>query len=518
VLDYHVNEDHLAEKQPAFTQQGLICGVTLAKIGWEYSEVEMPKREFHPDATGGMLEVEQNERLILRDGPTFETWDVYDAWWDPSVRDDIQKAAYIVLRSWLSKDDLLKQAQTDDNPHGQFQNVQQALAVGPGGRRNDSAQEDHIGNKDKRKDLYEVWEVWRNTPYGVTQTIICEQNVLLRHRTSPFWHGQLPVVMAQPRIDMFESVGVSLAELVDHLQEALWTLQNMRFDNLHLTVHRGFTYREAGIIDPSILRDGLYPRFAWPVTDHDDIRPIDIQGLPREAYEEDAKLMGILQLVTGINPYVSGSETSGIDQNTATGVTALQDVASRLLRFMARQLAFKGYQRAGEMWVELVKQFMTDTMAVRIEGQDENGEPAYDWQEISPQEVVGSFDVAVEGTEESLSKQQERGESMALLQAMAPFAQLPGINLRPVLEKVARPRPATADERWPDRGWAAGAATAGHPVQRDPPTHNEVIRFAQEIGPLGPARRDRRPPPQQRVALGPVHRPDRPPVGRRGSA
>ena len=140
-----------------------------------------------------------------------------------------------------------------------------------------------------------------------------------------------------------------------------------------------------------------------------------------------------MQLVTGINPYVSGADLSTVDQNTATGVTALQEVASRLLRFKASQLQYKGYQRSFELWGDMVQQFMDRTVSVQIIGSD--GMPL--WLNVTPKDVAGHFDYVLEGSEESLSRQQERGEAIALLNAFAPLAQLGFVNFKPILEKVA---------------------------------------------------------------------------------
>lgn len=139
-----------------------------------------------------------------------------------------------------------------------------------------------------------------------------------------------------------------------------------------------------------------------------------------------------MQLVTGINPYVSGADLSSVDQNTATGVTALQEVASRLLRFKASQLQYKGYQRTFEMWGDMIQQFMDKTVAVQVTGM--TGEP--EWLHVGPQNVAGHFNYVLEGSEESLSRQQERGEAVALLNAFAPLAQLGFINFKPILERV----------------------------------------------------------------------------------
>jgi hypothetical protein len=123
-----------------------------------------------------------------------------------------------------------------------------------------------------------------------------------------------------------------------------------------------------------------------------------------------------------------------VDQNTATGVTALQEVASRLLRFQAAQIQNKGYQRAFEMWGDMVQQFLDKSVSVQIMGPD--GKPF--WDEVTPQNVIGHFAYKISGSEESLSRQQERGEAVALLNAFAPLlANRPDINIKPILERVA---------------------------------------------------------------------------------
>lgn len=429
-LDYYINQDHLAEKQVPFTQQGLIYGLTVAKNQWLYRETERPRRQFTPDPFNPdtMTELPPGtERVILRDGPTFEPWDVYDFWYEPNAR-DIDSAAYVVLRSWLTADEVKAMARTDTNAFG-WDNVEELLRSGQRGVTDTRAQERMLGGGfDKRKNRFEIREYWANDGLTVTGN----QQILLRRDANPYWHSQKPVVACSLRPDVFSLQGVSETELIADLQEALWTLQNMRFDNMHLTVQRGITYRESGVADPNALE--LKPRFRWGVTDHDDVKPFEVGSLPPEAWREDDKMMGQMQLVSGINPYVSGSDLNSVDQNTATGVTALQEVASRLLRFKARSLAFAGYQRSFEQWVDLTKQFLTREMAVRIEGADNT----YTWQHLKPQDVIGDYDVTVEGTEESLSRQQERGEVMGLLNALAPFAPLGVINWQPLLEKVAK--------------------------------------------------------------------------------
>jgi hypothetical protein len=432
ILDYHVDEDHLDESWPLFVWQGLVYPLTVAKVHWLYKESQRTGRDFLPNPADPQMPipVERPERLVLRDGPTFEPWNIYDAWWEPMAR-DVDTAAYFVLRSWESPEDIRKKTKTDQNPFGQYDPAAAAdlLKSAPKGAGNklSSLERDKPGTEDKRKGRYEILEVWRDDML----IVLAENTIVLRARANPFWHGRKPIVAAQTRLDGFELMGIGETELLDDLQQTLWSIEQALMDNLHMTVHRGFTYRETGVLDPNKLV--VKPRFLWPVQDHDDIRPMDMQQIGGDVYRQMDTLLSRMQLVTGINPYVSGTESVGVDQTTATGVTALTDIASRLLRFKARMLATKGLQRTFELWGDLIQQFMDRQTAIRIEGPGDE----IDWQTVDPQEIIGNYDYSVRGVEESLSRQQERGEVIALLNAFAPFAALGIINWPPLLRKVA---------------------------------------------------------------------------------
>lgn len=429
-LDYYVGEDHLVEKQPFFVQQALIFGVTVAKNHWLYKEARRPTKTYthNPLDPSTPMENVSLQDMVVRDGPTFEPWDIYRSFWEPGAR-DVDSAAYVVLQTYLSKDDLLQLRFDPSTGQGIYHNVDQLLATGTGPTPTESAQSRVLNQtaQSRYKDKLLIEEIWTDDEL----LVIGNRQVILRRQPNPYWHGRKPIVITQTQPDLFEMVGISETELVDHLQQALHTVQNMRFDNLHLTVQRGITYREGGVTDPNALE--LRPRFKWAVTDHDDIRPFEVQPLPPEAYGEENNLISRMQLVTGINPYISGADLQTVDQNTATGVTALQEVASRLLRFKAAQIQYKGYQRSFEMWGDMTQQFLDRSLMVEIMGPGNQSQ----WAEIPPHLVAGHFNYSIEGSEESLSRQQERGEAIALLNAFAPLAQLGIVNFRPILERVA---------------------------------------------------------------------------------
>lgn len=432
VMDYYTDQDHLVEKVPMIIQQGLIYGVTVGKTHWLYSEGTKIVNGYDP-VTGGPTG--PHSATVKTDRPSFEPWDVYDAWWDPNAR-DVDTCSYVVLRSWATKADLLNHSCTVEHDHerqecnGIYHNVDELLTTGTTRRMESTAQERFLLQQQKnvaRKDMFELLEIWR--PNQVT--VIGNRRVLLRDEPNPHWHGRIPIVIANTRPDVMQLQGIPETELVDHLQQALWTVQNLRMDNLLLTVQRGITYREGGVIDVDALE--LRPRFKWPVTDHDDVRPFEIEALPPEAYREEEGLLSRMQLITGINPYVSGTESVGADQNTATGVSVLSEVSSRLLRFKASQIQYKCFQRVYEQWGADIQQNMTEPVWVRLTGK--NGENEF--RQVSPAEVAGEFDFKLEGSDDTLSKQQKINNAMGLLNAVAPLVQLGVFKLDAVARKIA---------------------------------------------------------------------------------
>lgn len=427
LLDYFVAEDHLSEKQALFAQQGLIFGVTVAKNHWLYTESPKTSWETVQGMNGMPVRRQTTSTVVTRDGPCFQPWDVYNVWWDPNAR-DVDSARYVVLREYRTKAELLEQRYDTDTGIGLYDNLDELFATGDTAQRQATSQESYLGSTDnKRKGTFEILEVWTDR----TLTVIGNRRVILRQIANPYWHGKKPIVIAQTRPDLFEMQGIPETDLVADIQAAAQTLQNMTIDSLHMTVMVGATYREGSVVDPNML--ALRPNFRWAVQDHGDVQPFQMPQLDRNVFEERTRLLGDMERVTGITAYLSGADSATVNQTTATGVAALQGAANTLLRFKAAQIHDKGYQRTFEQWGEMIQQFLDHDVWVEITGPE--GEKA--WQSITPQDVVGSFHYRLEGSEEAITRQQERNEAIGLLNALAPYVQMGKVNPDPIIQRVA---------------------------------------------------------------------------------
>lgn len=429
LMDYFISEDHLVEKQPLFAQQGLIFGVTVAKNHWLYVEQDKLAR-YLPDQMGQLQlsQKPQTVRVVTRDGPCFEPWNVYDAWWDPNAR-DVDSADYVVLRSWKSKRELSDQGYDEDSGVGLYRNLDRLFETNPQQNRQDTAQESFLGgSQNKRQGMYEILEFWTDD----TLVVVGNRKVILRAEPNPYWHGKKPVVIAQTRPDLFEMQGVSEVDLVKDIQGASHTLQNMTIDSLKLTILRGVTYRVGSVVDPQMLN--LRPLFKWGVGDHDDVRPFEVPELGSDVYQERQRLREDMERMSGVSAYLGGADSSTINQTTATGVSAIQNAANTLMRFKAEQIHYKGFQRTFEQWGDMIQQFLDHDVEVKLTDPD-TGEEA--WKLFTPGDVAGHFHYRLEGSEESLSRQQERNDAIGLLNALTPLVQLGKVNPDPIIQRIA---------------------------------------------------------------------------------
>lgn len=477
VMDYFASEDEVARKVPVTDQQALIYGVTGGKTDWLYKtgKATVPVR----DPNTGALLGAHTEDTVLRDGPSFTPWDVYELWWDPNGT-SVDDCEYVALGSWLSKNYLEANRCSKEGSHelwecdGLYHNLDALYQSGTASRRPTSAQ-DRVtgGDQNLRKDRFHVVEYWRDDKL----TVVGNKQVLLRDIPNVHWHGQKPVAIATCRPDLHKILGIPETELVDDLQQALWAIENLRQDNIHLTVWRGFTVRDTIGTDLDAIE--IKPRALIPVSDHDDLKPIEVPPLPREAYEEEQVLLQRMQDVTGITPYISGAALGTVNQNTATGVSILNSAASVLLRFKAMQVQQGIWGRVFDQWGNDVQQFLERDISVRIVGP--GGDVSF--VDVGPQDVVGEYDFILEGTEESLSKAQEKQDALQFLTAFMPAIQAQLVNPRPIYERVANafgiddpeslflppPQPAAAAAPMPNGGTPQNGAGPGQTLTNGMP-------------------------------------------------
>lgn len=406
-LGYYADLDHLAEKEPIVAQQALVYGVSPAVNSWLYREVN---------------------GKVVDDRPTMIPWDAYAIWWDPTAY-SVDTAGYIVLESFHTRDELERDRFNKDDGTGQWQNLDALFASGDDGKPDANAQNQMLPQPmGTYRGKYRIWRIWRQEANGMRLTVVGNRKILLKDGPGPYEMNSYPVTISNSRPDMFRIEGISETELVDHLQQAAWTVHNLRMESLKFSVMQGATVR-ATVPDISALV--LRPGWQFVVNDHDDVQFHSPPPLQPEAYKETDTILELMQYVTGINQYTTGSGDNS--SQTATTASLFTQAASRLLSFKAAIIHQRTWQRTFEQWGMLTKQFLKRDMAVRIIGP--GGIPS--WVLVGPEEVNGDFDIRIEAGDDDANKSQARADAVAFANVMIPYIQEKVVDPKPIVRQLA---------------------------------------------------------------------------------
>jgi len=457
LLAYQRDMDGLALKQRPHRLQGLIAGLTVWKTYWRLEERMVTRRQSVSEIDElGMQQIVEHDIETIgvdRDDPGVEVVDVRDWIWNESAR-TVESANRIHHRVWMSFDELKELEQ-----QGYYKNVDQLKETKDFTDRLASRETD-LFNVDRTKDMVQVVEHWYDG--GKKVVTIANNKVLLKQRDNPFAHGNFPFIACSGIPDLFRIPGVSMVELVDELQEMLWGLQNQRKDNLELINNAIVMVRE-DVLDPGGFV--FAPGEQWLVSDKDAVTMWQPNAdVARYSLEAEALIKADIQNIPGASPALLGQPSA--TEQTATEVSLLTNLAQR--RLAAQKFNFTMADVAvGNQWIELNRQFMTESRMVGIVGKD--GEEG--WQEIHPESFQdGTFSIQVEQMDESLIRQERLAEATSrfqvALQALQPMALIgQPLNMKAFVEDMLE----AAGVQDMDRYFSAQPQPGAPPAQAQPP-------------------------------------------------
>jgi hypothetical protein len=413
INDQRVDDDYEA-KLDEFILQGLQRGLTVAKNAWEVRTAKVRTQSVTP-VYGSVLptrEIGEPEEQTVTNRPTFIVCDVNDVMWDDAAT-TANTITDVYWRTYETKASL--RALEDD---GVYQNTKDIgpAQTGPTGRP---------GGRNVR-DLIEVIERWSKTADGITLTTVANRNTLIRdEEPSPFIHQELPFVFCAPTPRLKHVVGKSEPEIIADLQREYWLLQNQSLDNIALINNTVmFPPDSEDTTDWEIRPGAINPK--------QNPNPIEFWNPPTSILEPADKAMqrvkGDMQDISAASPYVSGADSQGIDNKTATGISLVQNMATK--RILLKKQRFADAERAiGRQQLQLNEQLAPDLLPAYGPG----GEP----MPLRILDIIGCT-YEVEDAAESLNRQERRQEATLMLQTIASLMALPQfamvINARQFLE------------------------------------------------------------------------------------
>lgn len=394
--------DGMVLKQRGHRLQGLIAGMSVWKDQWSLEErLVTRKQSFNDTDEFGWPTIVDQEIEVMepsKDDPTVEVVDVRD-WIPHESAKTVESAQRITHRVWASFDELKKLEKA-----GVYRNVDElkeskSFTDALGSRETDLFQ------VDRTKDLIEVLECW--TDGGSKVVTIANKKVELASRDNPFAHGGFPFISCAPIPDLFRMQGISIVELVEDLQEMLWTLQNQRLDNLELLNNLVIKVREGSVLENPVFAPGEQ----WLMDDLSAVEALSLPTFPAEiSVQSEGLIKADIQNIPGASPALLG-QSEGQEQ-TATEISLLTNLAQRRLASMKFNFTLAD-KLVGEQWIDLNKQFLTEERYVSIVGED--GDEG--WVLIHPEDFVHhDWKIEVEQMDESMLRQERLAEAQARFQ------------------------------------------------------------------------------------------------------
>jgi hypothetical protein len=409
--------DGYGEKQVVFHLQNLIAGISVQKNFWRNTvgpatTTKITSEPIYAPNSGKIIAFQpkvtqqKDGQETYFDGPTSVPIDVRDFIWHQAAT-SIDTAIRVTHRVWKDFGELKELER-----QGIYKNVDQLIESQDQTKGKDEREQD-LFSVDRMKDKIEVLECWID--HGRRVVSIGNRNVVLRDTGNPFAFEHLgnryPFVVCSTTPDVFQVAGVSEVALIREIQEILWTLMNQRLDNLQL-INNAIVLLREDMDDPDSF--DFYPGARNLVSDPGQVQmwtpQMNIADLSLNA---EGVARNDLQNLIGASPAAQGQ----LDADTATEANLAVTLAQRRLS-MKKQFTKWAAKRTGEQWLAMNQQMIKHDKYVPIVGKD--GEMAM--EAISPLIIQGRYQIDVDQMDESLLRQERRGEAQSLIQIAGQLA------------------------------------------------------------------------------------------------
>ena len=353
-------------------------------------------------------------------GPLVEVISPEDFYMDPEAT-TIEDAQFVIHRVWRTYG-YLKEKEREgiysnvddvkawlDRDKERFINSERAQrydsadAIDPANYAIDSEDKQVARHK---VEVFEWWGLLDLTGEGYQEpylVVYCGETIL-RMEMNPYGHGQPPFEVLRPMLDPFKFTGVSIPELVGEFQAVKTALFRQILDNVSYQNNGAWLVnRNAGVdinallnMRPNtIVRSNITSGAVVPLT------PPNLQGYPLTMIE---LVDSMLQKRTGVTSYNQGLDANSLNK-TATGITKIMDASVQRIDLQARVMSETGVRPMFQKILMLNQQFMDQTIVIRVFNKP---------LEISPDDLIGDFDVSVD-VGGATSKNETRVQQMMLL-------------------------------------------------------------------------------------------------------
>lgn len=269
------------------------------------------------------------------------------------------------------------------------------------------------GIKDNQVEVIEYW----NKPED--RRVIMANGIIVVDEPIPYEHKQLPysIDIAIPRPNCFYGVGIP--QLLEGSNEEINTLHNMMIDEGKLDIHGTSVVGGMTVLDEDEMQ--VRPGGVFTVEDVNQWKQIERRGLVQSHFALFEEVKQTARVASGLDVRFAESQTpSSGNPDTATDVIRQQEASLRRIGLLNKILELNALARTGWLRTANIQQFWRDPLKVEmlldddgnIVMDEQTGKPKYQkknrsirfqkegkanytFQDITPEQIRGSFDVQV---------------------------------------------------------------------------------------------------------------------------
>lgn len=428
-------QDSFPMKSARLALHTVLFGVGWTKQSYLY---EQKTRTVVNRETG----VPQDIRLTTANRPTMSIPHPMDTMWDPSAQ-VLETARFVILRTVTTVGQVkakarrkVRQNDGSDKWVGMYENTDEVKAYGRNADQQFPDKIDLPSHVSSRAGGGRV-EILEILDKEIDQVItIANRMVVLRAHRMPWWHGDMPVACAVTTPNVSTLHGIAEVDWIKPLQEMLWLLENQRLDNTRLQMDMVLLVRDT-LMDLDDYQLG--PGEKWPVTNMDDIQPLQYPQPQLASIGDIESIRGRLQAIIG-TAFMTGGDSGamGVNQETASGLMSIIEEGNRRVDFRMNLMRL-AYERALGHMLSDGAQFLDE--AGFVPAAKKGGDPI----PVSPEELAAKAWVRVTLGSESGNRSFKQQVANGLMTAAQAFKGTPipteeGLavfNDYPVLEVLA---------------------------------------------------------------------------------
>lgn len=306
---------------------------------------------------------------------------------------DIEDARFCGHREYQTREALTELAE-----QGKYQIDWEQLSEPA--RRDDS----YFGHGED-KALYEVHHYWENERH----VVILEREQIICDEANPFWHGQKPYDKCCYVRLPGEFYGLGVPEALAGLQDELNTARNQRVDYNSMALRRMWKLRRGcGLTAHDLVwrQNGVLQ-----VDNMDDIMEINIQGLPADAFANEAAIKQDMQDTTGCHDILMGLSYAN---ETATTTMTRDNNASLRFKAVITAVVNELLVPIARKCASMNQQFLSELKMIRILGENSRYSRQGEIRGVGPYEICGQFDLIFCGSsvEPAASKQMNKEKAL----------------------------------------------------------------------------------------------------------